>query len=190
MLKSKRILLLVSGSIASYKACTLISQLRRNDFTIKIYASKSVEKFVGLSSFEGLSGEPVLQDIFAPGHAMDHIDCTRWADLILLYPATANSINRLAAGIADDGIGTFFLANNFAKPFWLAPAMNHAMLAHPATQKSISQLQQWGCQFFFGEAGELACGEIGPGRLIEPEEMTQHLTDFLTIPRKQPEVEV
>ena len=101
---------------------------------------------------------------------MDHIELARWADLALVCPATANTINRLAAGLGNDPVGTLFLAWELRqKPWWIAPAMNHAMLAHPATQASLARLAAMGAKILTSEPGALACGEEGEGRMPEPE---------------------
>jgi phosphopantothenoylcysteine decarboxylase/phosphopantothenate--cysteine ligase len=101
---------------------------------------------------------------------MDHIAIARWADLALVCPATANTLNRLAAGLADDPVGALFLAWELQKKsWWVAPAMNHAMLAHPATQASLVKLAAMGVRVLEPGSGALACGELGEGRLIEPE---------------------
>jgi phosphopantothenoylcysteine synthetase/decarboxylase len=159
---------MMTGSIACYKACDLISQLMKNNFNVKVVASRSALNFVGPATFEGLTGEAVYSDAFEHGRMMSHIDLARWADLILLCPATANAINALANGSGEGMISDIFLSNNFLKKFWIAPAMNSQMLAHPATQESLKKLSQWGVYVFETESGDLACGEKGYGRLVAP----------------------
>jgi len=171
----KKILIQLTGSIAAYKSCSLISRLVQNGFDVKTVSTQSAFQFVGAATLEGLTGHPVLSDdpglsgVFTRGAMMDHIHLVKWADLILLCPATANSINKLAQGIADDWIGAIFMSNNFKKPYWIAPAMNTQMYQHPATQASLKRLKEWGATVFETESGTLACGDEGEGRLINPD---------------------
>ncbi len=164
-----KILFQLSGSIACFKACQLLSKLAQNGYEIEVVATASALKFVGEATLEGLTGRRVHREAFEPGQYMKHIHLARWADLILLCPASANVINKFAAGIADDLVTTLFLANDFKKPFWIAPAMNVEMLRHPATQSSLEKLESWGVRLLGTGSGALACGEVGEGRLIEPE---------------------
>jgi phosphopantothenoylcysteine decarboxylase/phosphopantothenate--cysteine ligase len=107
---------------------------------------------------------------------MDHIDLARWADLALVCPASANTLNRLAGGLADDPVGALFLAWELQKkPWWVAPAMNTAMWVHPATTASVARLSGMGVRVLAPESGALACGEIGAGRLMEPETLVLHV---------------
>jgi phosphopantothenoylcysteine decarboxylase/phosphopantothenate--cysteine ligase len=164
-----RVLLQVTGSIAAFKAATLASLLVDDGDEVRCVMSDGARRFIGETTFEGLTGHPVLGDVFERGRAHDHINLVDWADLMLLYPATANHITRLRAGLADDLIGCLFLANNFRRPFWIAPAMNTNMLAHPAVTEALSILEEWGCRILPTGEGRLACGEVGYGRLLEPE---------------------
>lgn len=165
----RRILLLVTGSIAAYKAAALASSLVQDGYEIQTIVSEGGLHFVGPSTFEGLTGRPVLTEMFDHGRAMEHIQLTEWADLLLLYPATAHHLSRLRAGLADDLIGALFLANNFRKPFWIAPAMNSEMFAHPAIREHLAALEAWGCRILPTGEGRMACGTVGAGRLLEPE---------------------
>lgn len=167
----KKIVLQVTGSIAAFKAASLASLLVDAGFEVQCVMSDGARHFIGESTFEGLTGRPVLANIFERGHAHDHINLVDWADLFLLYPASANHITRLRAGLADDLIGCLFLADNFRKPFWVAPAMNSNMLAHPAVAEALETLESWGCRILPTGEGRLACGEIGYGRLLEPEQV-------------------
>lgn len=169
MSKSKNVLFIFTGSIACYKACNVLSKLKQGGHNVKVVMSPSSLEFIGRATIEGLTGEAPLIDTFAKGHAMDHINLARWADLILVAPATANYINKIAAGIGDDLLTTLFLAHDFEKPFLLAPAMNTKMYLHPATQASIGQLKSYGVSILETASGVLACGEVGWGRLLEPE---------------------
>jgi phosphopantothenoylcysteine decarboxylase/phosphopantothenate--cysteine ligase len=173
------VLFQLSGSIAAYKACHVVSRLVQAGCAVQTVATKAALEFVGPATLEGLTGRPVVTDTFAAGSIMDHIHLVRRADLIVLCPATANTINRLAAGIADDLIGTMFLAYDFRVPYVAVPAMNTAMYEHPATMASIDRLRQWGVEFVEPSAGSLACGEIGPGRLAEPDDILANLLGHL-----------
>jgi phosphopantothenoylcysteine decarboxylase/phosphopantothenate--cysteine ligase len=164
------ILLCLTGSIACYKACTVVSRLAQAGVTVQTAATPAALRFVGAATLEGLSGRPVFADLFEPGRALDHIELARAADLALVCPTTANTINRLAAGFADDPVGALFLAWELKqKPFWLAPAMNVRMWEHPATAASLEKLRAWGVRVLDPIDGPHACGEGGAGRLVEPE---------------------
>lgn len=166
------VLFLLSGSIACYKACTVISRLAQAGVTVQTVATRAALQFVGAVTLEGLSGRPVFSDVFEAGRALDHIDLARAADLALVCPATANTVNKLAGGIADDALGTLFLAWELkTKPWWVAPAMNGKMWEHPATAESLTKLQGWGVRVLDPDEGAHACGELGPGRLADPEKI-------------------
>lgn len=171
------VLLIVSGSIAAFKAAALASQLVQDGCEVQTVLTGGGRRFVGEATFEGLTGKPVLGDIFEEGRAMDHIDLVEQADLVLVYPASANTITRLRAGLADDLAGCLFLANNFRKPWWIAPAMNSNMFAHPAVTEALEQLESWGCRILPTGEGRLACGTAGAGRLIEPEQAAALLAE-------------
>ncbi len=175
------VLFQLSGSIAAYKACHVVSRLVQAGCTVQTVATAAALQFVGPATLEGLTGRPVATDTFASGSLMDHIHLVRRADLVVLCPATANSINRLAAGIADDLIGTMFLAHDFRVPYVVVPAMNAAMYDHPATRLAIDRLRGWGVEFIDPSAGSLACGEIGPGRLAEPDDILADLLGRLRV---------
>jgi phosphopantothenoylcysteine decarboxylase/phosphopantothenate--cysteine ligase len=169
-----KILFQLTGSIACFKACELISRLVKRGFAVQAVASAGALRFVGAATLEGLTGRRPFTDLYAAGQAMDHIHLARWADLALLCPATANAINRLAAGIADDPIGALFLAWELgAKPYVIAPAMNSAMWEHPATRAARERLVAYGARLLPVGAGNLACGETGEGRLLEPAEIEE-----------------
>ena len=177
---SAHVLLMMSGSIAAYKACTLISRLTQAGVHVKVACTPSTPNFVGLSTLEGLSGSPVFNDLNAPGQAMAHIDLARWAHLTLVYPASANTLAKFASGIADDAVSTLFLAhepNASEHPVWIAPAMNHTMWDHPATQRNLATLESWGVQPLTPSEGKHACGELGMGRLMEPEAVIEKVLE-------------
>lgn len=178
MSESKKILFQLTGSIAAYKACALISQLVKSGYEVQAVASTSLSNFIGYSTLEGLTGKPVLSDMYQAGRAMDHINLARESDLMILCPATANSINKLTAGIADDIIGALFLANNFKTPYWIVPAMNTEMYLHPATTASLKKLETWGARVFETAAGRLACGEDGLGKMLEPDTLFEEIESF------------
>lgn len=165
------ILFIFSGSIACYKACEAVSRLVQNGHKVRTVATPSALKFIGPATLEGLTGSPVLSDIFATGSAMEHINLTRWADVVIVAPATANTINRLAAGLSDDLPGALFLAHDRTKPWLIAPAMNPEMWSHPATVAAVDKLKSWGIRFLPTGVGRTACGEVGEGRLLEPLEI-------------------
>lgn len=160
---------MMTGSIACYKACHVISRLVQAGCEVQVVATPSALKFVGAATLEGLSGKPVVSDMYERGNVMDHIHLMRWADLILVAPATANFINKAAQGIGDDLVSTLFLAHDFKKPFMLAPAMNTSMYMHPVTQKSVAALKDMGLEILDSASGILACGEEGYGKLLEPD---------------------
>lgn len=166
-----KLLFILTGSIALYKVMTVLSHFKKLNYQIKVVATKSALNFIGVSTIEGLTSEKVHVDLYDNGSNMDHIHLIRWADAVVVAPATANYINKLANGIADDLASTLFLAHDFTKPFAIFPAMNTKMYLHPSTQKSITQLKSWGVEILQSASGVLACGEIGVGRLLEPEDM-------------------
>jgi phosphopantothenoylcysteine decarboxylase/phosphopantothenate--cysteine ligase len=170
-MSKRNVLLQVTGSIGAFKAAALASLLTQDGYDVQPVLSEGGRYFLGESTLEGLTGRPVLSDLFERGRALEHIELADWADLILLYPASANHITRLRAGLADDLIGALFLANNFRTPYWIAPAMNSHMFAHPAVEEAIAVLEGWGCRILPTGEGRLACGTVGYGRLLEPEKV-------------------
>jgi phosphopantothenoylcysteine decarboxylase/phosphopantothenate--cysteine ligase len=182
-----KILLMMSGSIACAKATGLISCWRKKGHDVKVVCTHSVFEFVGKATLEGLSDQSVISSVFSEGDMMEHIYLSRWADKIILAPATANIINKLVAGIADDIVSTCWVAaQELGKPMYIAPAMNSMMWSYPATQNSISTLQQWGVKILMPEAGELACGENGAGRLMELDEIDKTICNPTKQQDKQP----
>ncbi|MDC7223935.1 MAG: flavoprotein [Spirochaetales bacterium] len=179
-LLNRSILIHVSGSVSAFKACSLLSALVKKGARVRISLSKGGERFVGPASFEGLSGQGVLRSLWEgdPDYVPHITLAQKETDLILAYPASANCINRLAAGLADDLFGALFLANNFHKPVWIAPAMNSEMFAHPALRESLEKLERWGCRILPTGKGPMACGSEGEGRLWEPEEMVRELERY------------
>ncbi|MFA5806106.1 MAG: bifunctional phosphopantothenoylcysteine decarboxylase/phosphopantothenate--cysteine ligase CoaBC [Melioribacteraceae bacterium] len=178
MLKSK-ILVEISGSVAAYKSAYLISKLVQNGFEVKVVATENALRFIGKATLEGLTGNQVYTDPFAPNQVMSHIDLVKWADLTIVCPATANTINKMANGIADNLLTSLFMAHDWSKPYLLAPAMNTLMYNHPATQESLVKLSNWGVEVLPVAEGNLACGDIGRGKLLEPDEIYQKIMEVL-----------
>lgn len=168
---NKRILFQLTGSIACYKACFVISKLVQEGYEVQAVCSKRALEFVGEATLVGLTARPIFSDVFESGRQMDHINLAKWASLSIVAPATANCINSLASGIAHDAIGTLFLAHDFKKPYLLAPAMNQEMFKHPLTQKSLHILNEIGVKVLDTDYGKQACGDIGYGRLLNPDEL-------------------
>ena len=178
MLKNKNILLIISGGIAAYKALELIRLLRQSDATVRCILTKSAEQFVTPMSVAALSEQPVYNDLWSlkDETEMGHIRLSRDADLIVVAPATANILAKMAHGLADDLASTCLLAAN--KPVLVCPAMNPEMWAHPATQDNIRTLKsRKDITLLEPEAGEMACGEIGIGRLPEPTTILEAMRD-------------
>ncbi|WP_419392486.1 bifunctional phosphopantothenoylcysteine decarboxylase/phosphopantothenate--cysteine ligase CoaBC [Cytobacillus praedii] len=178
MLQGKRILLCVTGGIAVYKAAALTSKLTQAGADVKVILSESACEFVTPLTFQALSRNDVYTDTFdeKDSKVIAHIDLADWADLILVAPATANVIGKLANGIADNMITTTMLAAT--KPVWIAPAMNVHMYNHPAVQQNIDTLFRFGYRFIEPGEGYLACGYVGKGRLEEPEKIVENIEIF------------
>ncbi len=175
-----KILFQMSGSIACYKACMVVSRLVQEGFEVQVLCTPNALKFIGAATLEGLTGRPVFNDAFEPGRMMDHIHLAKWADLAILAPATAQSINRLAQGAGEEPLGSVFLAYDLKKPFLIAPSMNQEMYAHPAIQSSIRRLMDWGVRILEPGIGRQACGDVGPGRLMEPNELFDEIRRALS----------
>lgn len=180
MRPESKILFMMSGSIACAKATALISAWKKAGHDVRVAATASVSQFVGRATLEGLSGAPVFDDTFEPGRAMDHIELARWADLVVVCPASANLLARFATGIADDAVSTLWQAT-WARgaPAFVAPAMNTHMWDYPATRENVKRLQSWGVHVLPTASGDLACGETGAGRLLEPEDIRARIEGLL-----------
>jgi phosphopantothenoylcysteine decarboxylase/phosphopantothenate--cysteine ligase len=181
-MSGSNLLFIFTGSIAAFKACDAVSQLVQRGHRVRTVATASALKFIGSATLEGLTGQPVVSDLFAGGQAMEHINLTRWADAVVVCPATANTINRLASGLGDDLVGALFLAHDRTKPWLVAPAMNPAMWSHPATVGAVEKLRQWGVRFLPVGTGRTACGETGEGRLAESAEIVAVVESALARP--------
>jgi phosphopantothenoylcysteine decarboxylase / phosphopantothenate---cysteine ligase len=177
MTMKKRILLCVSGGIAVYKAAALTSKLVQAGFEVKVILSDSAAKFVSPLTFQALSRNEVYIDTFEEKNpnVIAHIDLADWPDLIVVAPATANTIAKLANGMADNMITTTLLAAT--APVWIAPAMNVHMYDHPAVKRNIAVLAEFEYQFIEPSEGYLACGYVGKGRLEEPEKIVGLIND-------------
>lgn len=165
---ARRILLGVSGGIAAYKSAELVRLLRAGGAEVQVVMTASAAQFIGPLTLQALSGRPVRDSLWdaAAEAAMGHIELARWADLVLIAPATADLLARLAQGRADDLLTTLCLASD--RPLWLAPAMNRLMWAHPATRANIELLGARGARVLGPGVGAQACGETGEGRMLEP----------------------
>ncbi len=183
----KRIILGVSGGIAAYKSAELARRLQDRGFSVRVVMTASAQKFVAPLTFAALTGERVITDLFASdsgdatlSSAIDHIGVAQEADLLLVAPATADVLAKFAHGIADDFLTTMHLA--YVGPVLVAPAMNSNMWAHPATAENIAVLQARGVHVVEPDAGELACGMVGPGRLAEPDRIADAAERILNVP--------
>ena len=174
-LTGRRILLCVCGGIAAYKSVELVRRLREAGAEVQVAMTENAQRFIGAASLQAVSGAPVRGSLWdeAAEAAMGHIELARWADRIVVAPATADTLARLAHGLADDLVSTLCLATT--APISVVPAMNHRMWLHPATQANIATLRARGVQVIGPDDGAQACGEFGPGRLREPMEIANDL---------------
>ncbi|MDT0000151.1 bifunctional phosphopantothenoylcysteine decarboxylase/phosphopantothenate--cysteine ligase CoaBC [Listeria cossartiae subsp. cayugensis] len=177
-MQGKNILLAVSGGIAVYKAVALTSKLTQAGANVKVMMTEHAQEFVPPLSFQVLSKNDVYTDTFdeKKSSVVAHINLADWADLVIVAPATANVIGKMANGIADDMVTTTILATE--APVWVAPAMNVHMIQHPAVIRNINQLYADGVRFIEPEEGYLACGYVGRGRLEEPEKIVLRIAEF------------
>ncbi|MDT0049531.1 bifunctional phosphopantothenoylcysteine decarboxylase/phosphopantothenate--cysteine ligase CoaBC [Listeria cossartiae subsp. cayugensis] len=177
-MQGKNILLAVSGGIAVYKAVALTSKLTQAGANVKVMMTEHAQEFVPPLSFQVLSKNDVYTDTFdeKQSSVVAHINLADWADLVIVAPATANVIGKMANGIADDMVTTTILATE--APVWVAPAMNVHMIQHPAVIRNINQLYADGVRFIEPEEGYLACGYVGRGRLEEPEKIVLRIAEF------------
>ena len=177
-LNNKKVLLIICGGIAAYKSLELIRILRKNNNKIKTVLTKSGKEFVTPLSITSLSNEKVYTDIFDYKNEseIDHISLSRWADVILIAPATANTISKISNGLADDLASTLVLASN--KKIFIAPAMNVRMWEHKTNKENIKRLNEFGYGFIGPEIGDMACGEYGEGKMSEPEKIFDSLDKY------------
>ncbi len=178
-MQGKRILLGVTGGIAAYKSAELVRRLIEQGAEVQVVMTRSAQRFITAMTFQALSTRPVRTDLWdaAAEAAMGHIELARWADVVLVAPASADFLARLAHGLADDLLSTLCLAT--AAPLAVAPAMNHLMWSNAATQANVAQLASRGVQLLGPAVGDQACGETGPGRMLEPHELVARVAQLL-----------
>ena len=165
------LLLCVTGGIAAYKACELVSLARHGDHAVRVAMTANATRFVTPVTFQALSGEPVLLDLFEPSSegGIDHISWARWTDVAVVAPATANLLGKLAHGLADDAVTTLLTALPWATPIVLAPAMNTEMWRNPVVQRNVTLLGEYGRFHVVDPVSKrLACGDEGPGAMAAP----------------------
>ena len=177
-LKNKKILLIICGGIAAYKSLEVIRLLKKSNVIIKTILTKSGAEFVTPLSISSLSQSKVYQDLFNHENEseMDHISLSRWADLILIAPATANTISKLANGNSNDLASTVALASN--KKIFIAPAMNVRMWDHQSTKQNIARLKTYNYKLIGPEIGDMACGEYGEGKMSEPKVIVNEIESY------------
>jgi phosphopantothenoylcysteine decarboxylase/phosphopantothenate--cysteine ligase len=177
-LQNKKILLIIGGGISAYKALDLIRLLVKNNVEVKTILTKSGKKFVTPLSITSLSNNKVFEDIFDVNNEkeIDHISLSRWADIVLVLPTTANMMAKLSAGKAEDLATTVLLASN--KDILLVPAMNVRMWLHKATQNNLKNLLDFGYKFIGPVNGEMACGEFGEGKMSSPRQIFSNIKDY------------
>ena len=180
VLDGKTIVFGVTGGIAAYKSCEAVSRLKKLGATVCVIMTKNATEFVAPLTFETLSNQPCVTDTFARPERWEvkHVSLAKRADLFVIAPATANIMAKLAHGIADDMLSTTCLATR--APILIAPAMNTGMWQNPATQENAKILQARGMQFIGPEGGYLACGDVGAGRMSEPEQIVERCVELLT----------
>ena len=176
----KKILLIICGGISAYKSLELIRLLKKKGVEIKTILTKSAKKFVTPLSIASLSKGKVYDDLFNSENEveMDHISLSRWADIILVAPATANTISKLSAGSSDNLASTVILASD--KNIFLTPAMNVRMWEHPSTKQNLNKLKSYGYKIIGPETGDMACGEFGEGKMTEPKDIFQTIDAYFT----------
>ena len=178
-LSRARILLIISGGIAAYKSLELIRRLRDRGATVRVVMTSAARQFISPLSAATLSGQPVRDDLFSltDEATIGHIELSRAADLVVVAPASANILARMAAGLADDMATTLLLATD--KRVLVAPAMNVRMWLHPATRRNLERLRDDGVLVVGPESGPMACGEFGPGRMAEPPAIVEAIEQAL-----------
>ena len=183
-MKNANVIIGVTGSIAAYKACDIVSKLTQLEVNVKVVMTKSAQEFVSPLTFKTLSRDTVITDMFNAFSPVPHIDLSSWADVLLIAPATANIIGKIANGIADDMLST--LVMSIEAPVILAPAMNTKMMENPRYRKNAGVLSESGMRFVETEEGYLACGCEGKGRMASTETILEALDQVLRNRDKQP----
>ncbi|ABX78072.1 bifunctional phosphopantothenoylcysteine decarboxylase/phosphopantothenate--cysteine ligase CoaBC [Coxiella burnetii] len=175
MFSNQKLLIGVTGAIAAYKSVELVRRLREKGALVRVVMTSAAQAFITPLTFQAVSGHPVAVDLFSSDSSMgmEHIDLARWADFVLIAPASADFIARLAHGRADDLLTTICLATQ--APIAVAPSMNQQMWRNKITQTNVDRLRDYGIHLFGPATGEQACGDYGPGRLLEPEELINQL---------------
>ncbi len=183
-LSNKKILLIICGGISAYKSLEIIRGLKKRGAQVKTILTKSAKKFVTPLSVSSLSQEKIYEDMFDIENEseMDHISLSRWADLILIAPITANTISKLSFGLADDLASTVVLASN--KEIYLAPAMNVRMWEHSSTKENLKKLINFGYKIIGPDIGDMACGEFGRGKMTEPNEIIREIEIYFNNKKK------
>jgi phosphopantothenoylcysteine decarboxylase/phosphopantothenate--cysteine ligase len=177
-LSQRKILLIICGGISAYKSLELIRLFKKEDAEIKTILTKSAKEFVTPLSVASLSQEKVYDDLFnvEDEAKIDHISLSRWADVILVAPITANTISKLSAGSSNDLASTVILASD--KNIFLTPAMNVRMWEHPSTKENLNKLKSYGYKIIGPEVGDMACGEFGEGKMTEPKDILQEIDSY------------
>ncbi|PTO65290.1 bifunctional phosphopantothenoylcysteine decarboxylase/phosphopantothenate--cysteine ligase CoaBC [Vibrio splendidus] len=177
-LAGKKILLGISGGIAAYKCAELTRRLIERGAQVQVVMTNAAKEFITPLTMQAVSGRPVSDSLLDPAAeaSMGHIELAKWADLVLLAPATADLIARMTAGMGNDMLTTLLLATD--APVAVSPAMNQQMYSHPATQENIATLKRRGCEIWGPAAGEQACGDVGMGRMLEPMQLVHRCEDF------------
>ncbi|ARD20710.1 bifunctional phosphopantothenoylcysteine decarboxylase/phosphopantothenate--cysteine ligase CoaBC [Shewanella japonica] len=178
MLTNKKVLLGIGGGIAAYKSADLIRRLKERGADVRVVMSQSAMEFITPLTIQALSGHPVASDLLDPAAeaAMGHIELARWADVVIVAPATANLIARINAGMADELLTTTCLATE--APVIVCPAMNQQMYRNQATQENLANIARKGITVWGPASGDQACGEVGPGRMMEPLAIAEQLINF------------
>lgn len=174
----KNIVLAITGGIAAYKSAILVRRLKDYGFDVRVVMTHGAQAFITPLTFQALSGNPVHTELLDPEAeaGMGHIELARWADLLLVAPASCDTLAKFANGLADDLLSTLFLATK--APVWVAPAMNQQMWAAKATQRNLQTLVEDGVHVIMPDSGEQACGDVGLGRMPEPEEIARQVAGY------------
>ncbi len=178
VIPNKNIILAVTGGIAAYKSAIVVRRLKDAGFDVRVMMTAGAQAFITPLTFQALSGNPVHTELLNPEAeaGMGHIELARWADLLLVAPASCDTLAKFAAGLADDLLSTLYLASKC--PVWVAPAMNQQMWAAKATQRNLNTLVDDGVHVIMPDAGSQACGDVGLGRMPEPEDLAQQVMQY------------
>ncbi|NHB58785.1 bifunctional phosphopantothenoylcysteine decarboxylase/phosphopantothenate--cysteine ligase CoaBC [Acinetobacter sp. 194] len=175
---NKNIILAVTGGIAAYKSAILVRRLKDYGFNVRVVMTEGAQAFITPLTFQALSANSVYTELLDPAAeaGMGHIELARWADLVLVAPASCDTLAKFAAGLADDLLSTLYLATN--APVWVAPAMNQQMWAAKPTQRNLNTLVEDGVHVIMPDAGSQACGDVGLGRMPEPEDIAEQVRQY------------